>query len=112
MSIAREVPVVEDNETRGHIEPMNHELARRTEKWYVCSRCWGPLTLKEQAGGAVVECVFCKEETCGYVTRHWTERKRSADLSDYAEVKRMLKRIGVLPKENLTSDQRIALLGF
>jgi len=113
MSIAREIPTPESTETRGHLEPMNLELARRTAKWYVCSRCWGDLTMKEQDGGAVVECVNCQEETYGYVTRHWTERRRNTDHFDCVEVTRMLERIGVLPPRKIISrKERLELLGF
>ena len=92
---------------------MHPDLARRTVKRYVCSRCWGDLTMKDEQGGMVVECVNCKEETCGYVTKHWTERKRSDDHFEYKEVKRMLERIGVLPKpERLTVKENLAMLGF
>lgn len=110
--IARELEI-QDNETRGHNEPMHTELARRTVKWYVCSRCWGDLTMTEVQGGAKVECVDCSDETCGYVTRYWTEQKRTRDHSDAIEVTRMLRRIGILPPApKMTTKERIALLGF
>ncbi len=111
MSIAREIPTPE-TETRGHLELMNIELARRTEKWYVCSRCWGDLTMTEKDGGAVVECVNCKEETYGYVTRHWTERRRNEDRSSCIEVTRMLQRIGVLPKQERSREALMKEMGF
>lgn len=112
MSIAREIQT-EDTDTRGHNEPMHTELARRTVKWYVCSRCWGDLTMIEVPGGARVECVNCHEETCGYVTRYWTEQKRSRDHFDAVEVTKMLRRVGVLPPApTLTAKERIAILGF
>lgn len=105
---------IEDEAERSEYQNVMHiELARRTVKWYVCSRCWSDLEMKELEQGAAVECVNCREETYGYVTRKWTEKKRSDDHFEAVEVTRMLQRIGVLPKPAKRNEKEIlAQLGY
>lgn len=104
---------VEEETTGTYLEAMHPELARRTAKWYVCSRCWSELQERETEQGVLVECVSCGEETCGYVTRYWTEQKRSQDHFEMREVTRMLQKIGVLPAPPpKTIKQNLKELGF
>lgn len=105
--------ITEDDREEQHHELMHPDLARRTVKWYVCSRCWSDLQMKVVDAGALVECVCCGEETYGYVTRKWTERKRSDDHFDAKEVTKMLQRIGVLPKPpKKTEAELLQMLGY
>ena len=112
--INQPIPILNDGEDSvGHLEEMHPELARRTVNWYVCSRCWSELTLRETDQGAFVECVLCGEETYGYVTRKWTDTKRSSDHYDAMEVTKMLQRIGVLPApEKRSTAQLLHELGY
>ncbi len=114
MTINNPLPISNEDEEAGkHLDAMHPELARRTVKWYVCSRCWSDLQMQDSTDGVRVECVRCGEETYGYVTRKWTERKRSDDHFEALEVTRMLQRIGVLPKpERRTEKQILSQLGY
>lgn len=111
--INQPIPTVEIEEAGRTAEPMHPQLASRTARWYVCSRCWGDLQERPTAEGVYVECVNCGEETYGYVTRHWIDRKRMEDKFEALEVTRMLQRIGVLPKpERKPVGQNLKELGF
>lgn len=111
--INQTIPTIEIEEVRQTAEPMHPKLASRTARWYVCSRCWGDLQERSAVDGVYVECVNCGEETFGYVTRHWIERKRMEDKFEALEVTRMLQRIGVLAKpKRKTVSQNLKELGF
>ena len=81
------------------MDPMTFALARNTVKFYACSGCWGELDspIPTSDGGFLVLCRRCKEETPGYVSQRYVERRRSESIGEEREVKRMLIKVGVLP---------------
>ncbi len=98
------------------MQPLTFALARKTVKFYRCSNCWGELEQRDDPAGKpdsyIVECKKCKEETKGYVTEHFVLRKQGESEFEARDVKRMLKKIKVLPSEEKTAAQLLQEMGF
>ena len=90
---------------------MPERMAQHTVANYVCSRCWGSLfkryvtnqdvQIAETPNGeslAKVECRQCGGDF-GFVTQHWVDQERLRDFGDGFEVIRMMKKMGLIPKE-------------
>ena len=105
------------------IEPLTDALARKTIEIYVCSMCWGDLEIHpdpiEQDKNYVV-CEQHQEETRGYVTRYYADRRRNDSEFEKLDVVCLLRRMGILPplthtalRPGETGEQRnIRELGF
>jgi hypothetical protein len=61
-----------------------------------------------------VTCKNCKEETRGYVTKFYIERRRSESVGEERDVKRMLIKNNILPDPlaGKTKAELIKELGF
>lgn len=85
------------------MESMNAELAEKTVKDFCCSNCWGELELAPDLRGNglyFVTCQKCKEETKGYVTKYFANRRRIESEFEAREAIRVLRKMGVLPDPN------------
>jgi DNA-directed RNA polymerase subunit RPC12/RpoP len=88
-------------------------LAQEIVRNYVCSACYGHLiSFIEPERQTRVECHRCGEDTPGFVTKKYTERRRSDSIAEKWEVDAMLKNIGVVQKTSRTVDQLFKELGF
>jgi DNA-directed RNA polymerase subunit RPC12/RpoP len=87
---------------------------RRLVKWYRCSNCWRALVAHSRDGGTEVLCGNCGEETNGYVTAKYVDRRRAQSVSDAHDVTRMLIKFGYLPDPlaGKTQEQKLKELGF
>lgn len=96
------------------MKPMPERIARKTVKNYVCSNCWGELTLFPAPDRQlVVLCATCKDETKGYVTRHYADRRRDASVYDASDAMKLLRKVGALPQlPRRTKEQNLRELGF
>ncbi len=98
------------------MEALNFTLARKTVKRYRCSQCWGELEMLPDLTGKAdfffVTCKKCKDETKGYVSEAFVQRRQSESEFEKREVTRMLKKIEVLPKEERTAAQMLSEMGF
>jgi hypothetical protein len=99
------------------MEPMTFELARDTVKWYGCSGCWGALQMDpdpENPGLYLVKCVACLDETQGYTSQKYIDRRRALSESELREATKVLREIGVLPDpmKGKTQAQKLQELGF
>ena len=96
------------------MEPLNDVLADRTVKHYVCSSCWGHLIKIPalQRGFWIVECHRCREETKGYVTMAYAERRLSESSAEKMDVQINLR--GILPNQHAgkTTTQILTEMGF
>ena len=90
--------------------------ATKTRKRYACSNCWGELELvpdMRERGKYFVTCVRCKDETRGYVTQYFVNRRRGESEGEKREVNKLLITIGVFQKPHYGSrEQIISDLGF
>jgi hypothetical protein len=93
---------------------MPANLASKTVRDYVCSTCWGSLETEPQHGSPnwVVCCSTC-DETRGFVSRYYTDERRTQDHFDALEVKKLLQDLEIIdrpPKK--TEGQILEELGF
>lgn len=97
------------------MEALNADLARKTVKFYACSNCWSDLEIlpdMREKGMYFVTCVKCKEETRGYVTKYFVSTRRDASEFEKRDVTRLLKKVGVLPKEERSKKEIMHELGY
>lgn len=95
------------------MQPLPEFLARKTVRDYVCSNCWGQLTLHYDCENFTVECGKCGEETRGYVTRYYADRRREASQFEKREAERLLRRLNIIPSPpKLPEGEILKSLGF
>lgn len=98
------------------MESFDLVFAHKTRKRYACSVCWGELELVRDPSDTVryfVLCKRCKDETRGYVTQYFVNRRRGESEGEKRDVTRLLQRAGILEKPNYgTPDQIVKSLGF
>jgi hypothetical protein len=98
------------------MESLNTELAQKTVKRYACSNCWGDLEITPdmtQQDMYFVICQKCKDETKGYVTKFYVNRRRNESEFEKRDVTRLLQKIGILAKPDYGPPEKILHdLGF
>lgn len=91
------------------LDPASAQITRRD---YCCAGCWGHLNLYDVPGqGTRIACPSCGDGR-GFVTKHYSGRRRSEDHADALEVKLMLERIGVLQTTAQSEQDILRELGF
>ena len=92
------------------------DFAVKTRKRYACSICWGELEIIPDLSDVTryfVTCKRCKEETRGYVTQYFVERRRGESFGEEFEATQLLQKLGIVPKPDYgTVDEIIKSLGF
>lgn len=93
---------------------MMEGLAINTVDHYLCSNCWGSLTRIPDKGSGhwQVHCRSCQEQTRGFVSKYYVEKRRQDDHFVRFDVSRMLVDMGVIVRVNKSEDQILAELGF
>lgn len=99
------------------MESLTFEMARKTVKRYACSNCWGELEMTPdltQPDKYFVICKKCQDETRGYVTQYFVNRRRGESEFEKRDVTKLLIRVGILenPLKDKTRDEIIKSLGF
>lgn len=96
------------------MQTLDEMLARKTVKFYACSNCWGELEMIPDCDGYKVLCRKCGDETKGYVTQHYVNRRRSESAFEEVNTSHMLIKIGVLdnPLAGKTTSELLKELGF
>lgn len=100
------------------MEALNKSLGILTVKRYACSICWGELeTVSDPRDYAMcfVLCRKCQDETRGYVSKFFVNRRRGESEFEKLDVTKLLYQTGILkrePREHKTQQQRITELGF
>jgi hypothetical protein len=82
---------------------------------YCCATCWGHLTVRRTADGETrIECGKYGAEHQGFVTKAYAERRRAESAAEAAEVKELLRGLGVIdnPNAGKTADDILRDLGF
>jgi len=91
-------------------------FAHKTRKRYACSICWGELELVPDLRDPekwFVLCKRCQDETRGYVTQYFVNRRRSESVGEEREVVRLFRDIGIFEKPDFGSvEDIIKSLGF
>jgi DNA-directed RNA polymerase subunit RPC12/RpoP len=86
--------------------------AQNLQADYVCSRCWGHLVTRFVNGGAVVTCAVCGENTPGFVTKQYAERRKQESAAEKAEAQHVLKDIIPSSSSGKSKDDLLKELGF
>lgn len=99
------------------MESLNETLARKTVKRYACSSCWGELEMTPDLranGMFFVICKRCRDETKGYVTQYYVNRRRGESEFEQRDVVRLLQKIDIIPDplKGKTRDDLLKELGF
>lgn len=99
------------------MEPMNAELAEKTVKDFCCSNCWGDLELVPDLRGNglyFATCKKCQEDTKGYVTKYFANRRRIESEFEARDAIRVLQKLDILPNPNKGKSRNELLkeLGF
>lgn len=98
------------------MESFDLVFAHKTRKRYACSVCWGELELVPDLSDNnrwFVLCKKCKDETRGYVTQYFVNRRRGESVGEEFEVTRLLQKKGILEKPDFGSVADIMKsLGF
>lgn len=89
---------------------MNDLLAARTVKHYVCSACWGHLLEFHHDDGVLVQCHKCGDETPGFVTKHFANRRLSESGGDLLDVYQIVPNLN--PHHGKSEEQLLSELGF
>lgn len=92
---------------------MNDALAQKTIHEYVCSRCWGQLTLlADKETRWKITCLKCGDDQ-GFVTREYAVQRQAESAAEAIEVKQLLAGLGVIqPAPKKSNEQIIRELGF
>ena len=95
------------------LEPMSDELANKTVSNYVCSNCWGDL-VKYHAPNRMsrVKCVNCGDDTPGFVTRWYAEKRRSESMADKLDIQINLRDIFPSEYAGKSPDELVKELGY
>ena len=100
------------------MEPLTEALARKTVKRYACSICWGELemlpAIEKENGWYYVTCKKCRDETRGYVTQYFVNRRRGESEFEKLNVVHLMRKLGYLenPLKGLSREAIIKSLGF
>lgn len=99
------------------LEPMSDTLARKTVKRYVCSMCWGALEIHPDPIDPEKNYVFCEkhqEETRGYVTRYFADRRRNESAFEKMDAENLLRRMGVIenPLAGKSQQELLKEIGY
>lgn len=80
---------------------MDLRWAELTIRDYVCSNCWGQLQRWPTNGSNwLVQCIRCREQTNGFVTRYFAESRRSDSIGEARDVRLLLQEMGIIANEH------------
>ena len=96
------------------MEPMSNAEAQRTKSKYCCSACWSHLNIYNKRGKLFVLCPDCQENTPGYVSKHWVERRKSESHAEVMDARHNLKQALPFLNEHAKRDAAdiLAEIGF
>lgn len=96
------------------VEPIARHLLDDTLRDYVCSICWGPLDFHQdrETHHWYALCRTHKNETVGYTSRKFAERKRDESVNELLEAKRNLGDLMGLRKPKQSVKEAMKELGF
>ena len=96
------------------MDTFDYPRAQRMVRDYVCSHCWGVLSMFPGPERTFyVKCADCKDETPGYVTKHYVEQSKANSNQDMRDATKTLQEVGILPKpEKKSTEDLIKDLGF
>lgn len=94
------------------VEALTREELDDTLRDYVCSTCWGTLSFVVVDQKRYAICPRCKEDTQGYTSRKFADRKREESTHEYEEARRNLSRLLGWKQGHHTEQENLKALGF
>jgi hypothetical protein len=94
------------------VEPLDRDELDEILRDYVCSTCWGTLAFRHEVGKWYAVCPECDEETRGYTSKCFADRKRAESDSEFLEAERNLREILGLSHERRPVEKNLSDLGF
>jgi hypothetical protein len=94
------------------MEMQSYLQAQETVRKYVCATCYGHLLAYPKDDGVVVLCAKCKEDTKGYVTKRYAQRRQQESLAEKLEARQVLKDGISSPHAGKNEAQLLQELGF
>lgn len=94
------------------VEPLDRDQLDETLRDYVCSNCWNSLTFRYLDGKWYAVCPECLEETKGYTSKNFAERKRTESETELFEAEHNLRSILDLSQERQSVEKNLQDLGF
>ena len=97
-----------------YILTMSQQQAQTRTNNYLCSTCWGSLTvwIQEDRDSYLVLCIKCDEDTRGFTHKAEVERKRNEDHFNAQEVRKAYPSLDPNPKEKKSAEDNIKDLGL
>ncbi|RPI95538.1 MAG: hypothetical protein EHM40_02990 [Chloroflexi bacterium] len=93
------------------VSPLSRDELDDILRDYVCSTCWGSLSFHYIEGRWYAVCPGCGEETKGYTSKAFAERRREESTSELFEAERNLREIMGL-HEKQTVEKNLKDIGF
>jgi len=92
-------------------------FATKTKKRYACSVCWGDLEVKPDPTDRIkyfVLCVKCGDETRGYVSQYFVNKRRGESNGEKVNVTRWMMKAGIIenPLDGKSNQEILEELGF
>lgn len=99
------------------MESFDLVMATKTRKRYACSNCWGELEIVPDMRDSLkyfVLCAKCKDETRGYVTQYFVNRRRGESEFEKVNVVHLMQKLGLIhdPLKNVSRADIIKSLGY
>ncbi len=94
------------------VEPLTRDELDEILREYVCSTCWGALAFRYVDGQWFAICPECGENTVGYVSKRFADRKREESVGELAEAEHNLRDVLGLRPERQTRAKNLSDLGF
>lgn len=94
------------------VEPLTRDELDETLRDYVCATCWGALAFKYVEGQWFAVCPECGENTTGYTSKHFAERRRNESTGELVEAAHNLRDVLGLRPERQSVEKNLSDLGF
>jgi len=99
------------------MESLNKSLAILTVNRYACSICWGDLEMHNDLSNnsmVFVVCKKCQDETRGYVTKYFVNRRRGESEFEKINVTHLMRKLGYIenPLKNVSRESIMKSLGY
>ena len=92
--------------------PVSYHEAAEITAGYVCAACWGQLSAHPADQGVIIECAECGADTPGFVSRNYTERRKSESLNQYYLAREALREALPWMRSKKTQAELLSELGF
>lgn len=94
------------------VEPLSRSELEDTLNNYVCSTCWANLSFRFEDHKWYAICPQCREDTAGYTSKAYAERRLAESDREAAEARHNLKKIMNLGGARQDAEKNLKDLGY